>query len=321
VLPVSLALLAAFLFATGASLQQQVGRASLPVSSPAQAPTRRLHVWLPITAALSHLVRHPVWLAGWAVNGVGFAIQAIALHTGSVALVQPIMVTQLLFTVPLAVWHTRRRPSGATLACGVAMFAGVAMFIAKWGTGTPVGATDWTRVFGAAVSAMGLAVLLVTASARLRRAVRAVLEAIAAGLCFAVSAALMKLTVDSALRDGVGVAFQWPAYLLLVSTVLGLVIGQDALAVGHLSTTVAGTAITNPVASTVIGIYAFRERVPMTAGELAGLVCAGLLIVGGVIGMARSATVLAARLGTDEDLAGVRPASVGNRFAGLTPGR
>jgi hypothetical protein len=151
--------------------------------------------------------------------------------------------------------------------------------------------------------------------------VRAVLEAIAAGLCFAVSAALMKLTVDSALRDGVGVAFQWPAYLLLVSTVLGLVIGQDALAVGHLSTTVAGTAITNPVASTVIGIYAFRERVPMTAGELAGLVCAGLLIVGGVIGMARSATVLAARLGTDEDLAGVRPASVGNRFAGLTPGR
>jgi drug/metabolite transporter (DMT)-like permease len=320
VLPVSLALLAAVLFAFGASLQQQVGRASLPVSSPPQVPVRRIHVWLPITAALNHLLRHPIWLAGWAVNGVGFAIQAAALHTGSVALVQPVMVTQLLFTVPIAVWHTRRRPSGATLASGAAMFAGVALFIAKWGTGSGDGTTDRTRVLGAVLTALGVAVGLVTIPARLRRASRAVLEAVAAGLCFAVTAALLKLTLDSVLRDGIGAAGQWPAYLLLVSTVVGLVIGQDALAAGHLSTTVAGMAITNPVASTVIGVYAFRERVPITAGVLAGLICAGLLIVGGVIGMARSASAFAAQVDPDDELAALRPASIGGWVAGLTPG-
>ncbi len=160
-LPVSLALLAALLFAIGASLQQQVGRASLPATAPA-TPARRLHAWLPITAALNHLLRHPVWLAGWGVNAVGFTIQAIALHTGSVALVQPVMVTQLLFTVPIAVWHTRRRPSGVTVASGVAMFAGVSLFIAEWGTGTPPGGrTDWTRVLGTVLIALGLAVSLV----------------------------------------------------------------------------------------------------------------------------------------------------------------
>ncbi len=147
------------------------------------------------------------------------------------------------------------------------------------------------------------------------------LEAVAAGLCFAVSAALIKLTVDSVVRYGVGTAAaQWPAYLLAVSTGLGLVISQDALAAGHLSTTVAGMSITNPVASTVIGLYAFGERVPITSGELAGLVCAGLLIVGGVIGMARSA-VLAARSGAKGDPPALNEPPIGSWVAGLTPGR
>jgi Na+/proline symporter len=74
------------------------------------------------------------------------------------------------------------------------------------------------------------------------------------------------------------------------------------------------------VASTVIGVYAFRERVPITAGVLAGLICAGLLIVGGVIGMARSASAFAAQVDPDDELAALRPASIGGWVAGLTPG-
>jgi drug/metabolite transporter (DMT)-like permease len=221
VLPVSLALVAALLFAFGASLQQQVGRASLPVGTPPQVPIRRLHMWLPITAALSHLVRHPVWLAGWTVNGAGFITQAIALHRGSVALVQPVMVTQLLFTVPIALWHSRRRPSRLTIVSAGAVFAGVALFIAKWGTSTASGGTDRPRVLAAVVVALGVAIALVTVPAPLRRAARAVLEAIAAGLCFAVSASLMKLTLDSTLRNGFGALSEWPAYLLAISTVMG----------------------------------------------------------------------------------------------------
>lgn len=316
-LAVSFALLAGFLFAFGASLQQQVGRAALPVDAAARVPVRRLHVWLPITASFRSLLRHPVWLAGWLVNGVGFVTQAIALHEGTVALVQPILVTQLLFTVPISVWHTRRRPSAATLAFGCTVFLGVALFIANWARGTE-GTPDRARVLGAVLAAIVLAVALVTVpAARVGRSVRAVFASIAAGLCFAVSAALMKLTLDSVLRNGVAAAAEWPGYLLLVSTALGLIIGQDALAAGHLSAAVAGMAITNPVASTAIGIFGFRERVPITAGVLVGLIGAGLLIIGGVIGLARSAA-RSAKLGAEADPAATHPTSIGNWVAGLT---
>jgi drug/metabolite transporter (DMT)-like permease len=74
---------------------------------------------------------------------------------------------------------------------------------------------------------------------------------------------------------------------------LGLIIGQDALAAGALSTAVAGMAITNPVASALIGVLAFHESVPSSKGALAGLSVAGLLLVAGVIGLAQSATIRA----------------------------
>jgi drug/metabolite transporter (DMT)-like permease len=282
-LAVSLALLAALLFATGASLQQEVGRAECASPAPAAG---RLQAWLPITGAMHRLVRHPVWLTGYSINAVGFLTQAIALHHGTVALVQPILVTQLLFTIPITVWHTRRRPSPQVLVSGAAVFLGVVLFIGNWGTG------DRTRVLLAVLVALGLAVVLVTRSARLRPAARTVATAIAAGLCFAVTAALMKLTLDTLLRNGViATAQQWSLYGLVVSTLLGLIIGQDALAGGALSTAVAGMAITNPVASTAIGVFGFQETVPLTSGVVVGLAAAGILIVFGVIGLAQSPVV------------------------------
>jgi hypothetical protein len=136
-------------------------------------------------------------------------------------------------------------------------------------------------------------------------------------LCFSVSAALMKLTLDSVLRNGVAAVAEWPGYLLLVSTALGLVIGQDALAAGHLSAAVAGMAITNPLASTAIGVFGFRERVPISAGVLVGLIGAGLLIIGGVIGLARAAA-RSAHPDAEVDPATLHPTSIGSWVAGLT---
>lgn len=288
---VALALLAGFLFAYAAGLQQQAGRASLH-APPAHTPGR-LQVWLPITAALHRLLRHPLFLLGWAVNLGGFLTQAVALHVGSVALVQPVLVTQLLFTIPIAALHTRRKPTPTDFAAGAAVCLGVGLFVASWGTRGAVLAYR-PRVLAAVIAALCLALLLVALASRMRPSIRAVFASVAAGLCFAVSAVLMKLTLDSLLNAGVGAtARDWCGYLLAVSTALGLIIGQDALAAGALSTAVAGMAITNPVASALIGVLAFHESVPSSKGALAGLSVAGLLLVAGVIGLAQSATIRA----------------------------
>jgi drug/metabolite transporter (DMT)-like permease len=289
---VALALLAGFLFAYAAGLQQQAGRASLV--APAVHTHGRLQVWLPITAALHGLLRHPLFVLGWVVNLGGFITQAVALHVGSVALVQPVLVTQLLFTIPIAAVHTRRRPTPTDFAAGAAVCLGVGMFVASWGTRDNAVLADRPRVLAAVIAALCLALVLVALASRMRSSIRAVFASVAAGLCFAVSAVLMKLTLDSLLNAGVGAtAHDWCGYLLAVSTCLGLIIGQDALAAGALSTAVAGMAITNPVASAVIGVLAFDESAPTSVGSLAGLSIAGLLLVVGVIGLAQSATIRA----------------------------
>jgi multisubunit Na+/H+ antiporter MnhG subunit len=120
----------------------------------------------------------------------------------------------------------------------------------------------------------------------------AALIAVAAGLCFATSAALMKLTADDLVLRGVSAtARDWPGYTLAVTAFTGVVLGQWAFATGSLPTAVAATTITNPVASYVIAILAFHASPAATAPRIAGIVTAGALISIGVVGLAHSTIV------------------------------
>jgi len=55
------------------------------------------------------LLRDGTWWLGSVVAAVGFALQAAALGLGSVLLVQALMVTSLLFALPINALFTRRR--------------------------------------------------------------------------------------------------------------------------------------------------------------------------------------------------------------------
>lgn len=63
---------------------------------------------------LARLVRDPRWLAGSLGDTAAFAMQAVALGFGSLLLVQPLIVTQLVFALPLAAWWAGRRPSAGS---------------------------------------------------------------------------------------------------------------------------------------------------------------------------------------------------------------
>ena len=83
-----LAIAAAALFGLGAAVQQRVA---------AHAPDRT--VLRP--ALLWHLARQPFWLVGVATALVGNVFAGIALGIGGVALVQPLLVTRLIFALPV----------------------------------------------------------------------------------------------------------------------------------------------------------------------------------------------------------------------------
>jgi drug/metabolite transporter (DMT)-like permease len=114
---VAAALCAAFCFALGSLIQQGAAR---------QTHARTLRFGLLL--ALAHERR---WLAGMAITVLSFGIQAVALAFGPLALVQPLVATEVLFALPM-IAHGNMRPltrkgiiGGLGIAFGVGLFVAV----------------------------------------------------------------------------------------------------------------------------------------------------------------------------------------------------
>src|SRR5439155_15548707 len=138
--------------------------------------------------------------AGAAANAAGYALRFAALSTGSLVVVQPVVVTSLLFALPVSPrWHGQRlRPAEWLGAAAIA--AGLALFVVL--AGQPHGRTSAPAAAWLAGGAT-VAVLAGGAVALARRLAsrRAALLAVAGGLLLALTAALTRVTA-AALRDG-----------------------------------------------------------------------------------------------------------------------
>ncbi len=288
-LAVGFAVIAAFLFAAAASLQQ---RAAHLHPSPVDEPQGHTAVFVGLGRLIRRLVREPLWLIGWVTNLAGFGAQAVALRFGSVALVQPLLVAQLLFALPMAAAWQRRRPGRRDWLAAILICGGLVVFFAVRGVAPQDGEPNRTHLLLGCILAAAAVLLILPFSEGRPPLVRATLIAVAAGICYAVSAAMIKLTTEDLLVRGVlATARDWPGYALAISTVSGLILGQGALAAGSLPSAVAAMSITNPVASYLLGVYAFSVEPPSTPAALAGLAVAGALICLGAIGLAHSPLV------------------------------
>ncbi len=298
-LAVGLALAAALLFAGSASLQQQAARQRSAARQTPAPLARRTAIFGALWRLFRRLLREPLWLVGWVTNLIGFGVQALALHFGSVALVQPLLVAQLLFAVPMAAFWLHRSPTLADLVAAVLVCAGLAVFIGVRDVSPAADRADRARLALGCLAAAGLVAVLVLGCVRMALRVRATVIAVAAGVCFAVSAAMIKLTSDDLLHRGVpATARDWPGYALAASTFGGLLLEQGAFAAGSLPSAVAAMSVTNPVVSYLLGVFAFGVRPPDTPGSLAGLAVAGALITVGAVGLAHSPLVRADALVT-----------------------
>ena len=139
-----LALLAAVLFALAAALQQR-GQFAL---------ARRGNA-VEGVGGLVRLLAVPIWLLGTAVLLLGYATQGAALDRGKLIVVQPLLVTTIVWALPLGYWLTaqnvvRRQVLGA----GVVVI-GLALFVL-------VGDPD-AGVENASTGSLVLAVLVVSA--------------------------------------------------------------------------------------------------------------------------------------------------------------
>ncbi|OAA25462.1 hypothetical protein UG55_1022122 [Frankia sp. EI5c] len=280
---VPVALLAAFLLASSAALQQRAaGRSTFAArdDSAHAVPGIRL---------LAELVRDRLWVLGWLANISGFCVQAAALHLGSVAEVQPLMVCQLLFALPLGLIGTGRRMSAGAWWGAAAVCAGLAALLSSRGELPPAASIDETRLVAAIAATSAMAGVLVVLSRGRSPAVRAALFALAAGLFCALSAVLMKETTEQLLHEGiVGTATDWGGYALAAATASSLLLGQAAYAIGPLAPAVTAMNITTPVVSYLLAVLLYGVPVPDTAGQLLGVTFGAALIASGVVLLSRA---------------------------------
>ncbi|WP_067184991.1 DMT family transporter [Microtetraspora niveoalba] len=228
------------------------------------------------------MMRKPVWLGGIGALIGGFLLQASALNFGTLALVQPLLITELPFTM-LIIWLMYRIKLTWNLwqaIIAVTVGLGVLLAAASPGHGTRApDPADWiivTIVCGA------IATYLIVAAKISSGSHRAALLGTASGLGFAFTAALMKEGTRLFDTEQAEVLTTWPVYAMVAAGVFSVFLLQNALQSGNLVVVQPTLNVTDPVASIGLGVALFGESIRLGAWIVAELIGIGLIFYGSV---------------------------------------
>jgi multidrug transporter EmrE-like cation transporter len=234
------------------------------------------------------VLRSRTWWAGSAALAVAAAAQAAALGLGSLSLVQPLLASELLFSLLIGSLVFRRGPGGRTWAAFTGLALGLALFLASThprpgGRSAPT--SHWVLI-GAAVA--GTVLVLIGAAWRVHGAPRAALLGCATATGFALTAALIKEVLARAGASGFAQLWvDWPVYVFAVTGGLSFVLLQVTLRAGTLRASQPALTLVDALVSLVLGHFLFGDR--LTLGLRAIPAAAGVaLIVAGVVGLSRS---------------------------------
>jgi hypothetical protein len=267
------ALLAAFSNALNVTTQHIAS-----TSGPAKAKGWRFVVYL---------FRSPLWLFGWVALAGGFIFQALALHGGEMSVVQPLLVTELVFGLALRrLWiHQAIRSitwwSAAITCATLALF--VAMSEPHGGISSPSrDAWVWASVATGGVVAI-LVVLGRWGSARRRAA----LLASATAITWALVAALIKTMTETISQFGLlGMFSHWPVYALASVGLGAEILNQATLHVGPLSSSQPLLVVVDPIVSIGLSVWLFEEyftpdavRLTLAVLAFAGMCAAVTLLI------------------------------------------
>jgi len=242
-----LAIVAAICFALAATLWQ---RATVAAGISAGKPQ-----------GFVGLLTNWIWLMGLVAQTLGVVLQAAALDRGRVAIIQPLLVTTIIWAMPLGYFLTnqtitRRHILGAAIVVGgLAVFASV---------GDPAGGiddaptSDWIAAF-LVIGALSAALLLFSRRGGL--STRAAVLGATAGMLYGVSATLMKPVVENLHANGFAAVLEsWELWVMAVTGIVGFYLQQLSLATGRLVTSVATVSVANPVVSVMLGVFVLQER-------------------------------------------------------------
>lgn len=271
---------AALVVAIGAVVQQRWA---------AQAPQEynlkpRLLLWL---------VRRPRWVAGVGLSLVGNLIFAAALTTNSVVLIESVFVVRLIFALLIAAMWGRHRVPLREIAGAVAITVGLVVFLLVGNPEQPdVGhVPEWRWAIGGGCI-VATAVLLTAIGRRLRPRAKATMFGSAAGALYGVQASLTQTAIHAAAMGGlIGLVGTWETFALPIIAVFCMLLVQSAFAAAPVEASYPAAVTGQLLGAICVGVWVLSGSIRLDPASLAFLVPALLLMIVGILLVARSPIV------------------------------
>ena len=274
--PVLFALLTSLCNGT-ASVCQRIAASTAPAA-------KALHLSL-----FGYLIRRKIWLAGIAMVILAAVFQAIALDTGPIALVQPIFIIELPFTLLVAsrfIGH-RRLPGLTWWAVGlvtVGLGSGLAIAAPSGGT-THASLKIWVTTL---IVTGGFEAVVIAFGVRAKGNARAAAFGLAAACGYSLTAVLLKSAVAT-LSQGVVPFFEsWQLYGTAGAGVGALFLLQNGLQAGSLVAVQPPLTLGDALISVSFGVTVFNENVRTGGWLLVGEIAALIAVAVGCIQLSRS---------------------------------
>jgi drug/metabolite transporter (DMT)-like permease len=212
-----------------------------------------------------------LWWTGTVAAGAGYAFHAMALAHGSLLLVQPLLVSSLLFVLPLSAWRTGSRVTRSEWGWALLLTAGLTVFVLvgqprEGNYRPPVPA--WTLALTLAVPVV---LICVAVARRSDGRVRATSLGVAVAVGLGVIAVLTKICTHRFAVGGWHALLTIPApYVLVALAVTVTALQQWAFRAGALQASVPVMLVGEPVVAVLLGIVVLGEHLrPHGAGILA----------------------------------------------------
>ncbi|MEX0581466.1 MAG: DMT family transporter [Mycobacterium sp.] len=237
---------------------------------------------------LNTLLHRPLWWAGTAAAVTGYAFQAVALAFGSLLLVAPLMVSALLFALPLSAWISRRRVTRAEWGWASLLTLGLALFVAVARTKPgDYRASEPTSVVVATICLLAVTASLVLA-VRLTGWRQAIMLALGVGVLFGVLAVLTKIEMHILTEEGSAQLLTSPVtYALIVVAVAATLLQQSAFHAGSLKASVPAMLVLEPVVAVLLGQVVLGEHLAVSTPSAIALAIATAAMAVATIALGR----------------------------------
>lgn len=239
-------------------------------------------------AGLIRLIKHPIFLLSLGGDFIGFLLNLVALSTGPVVLIQPLVVLMLPVALIAGWLMGGHKPTFGDYLGVAGVLMGLATFLALIGIPGEPHVPKVRYLILTIASVMLLAVVACVVTLKASKVVRGAVYGAAAGACFGTLAMLVDAASDRLSQRGFGGLLDSPKGLvpivgMFVIGTTGMILTQMSFQVGAIGATLPANLAADPLVAVLLGAVVLREKIPFDALHLiAYLACLGVVLAGAI---------------------------------------